>query len=53
MEKAAPAATAGPLSRRRRLLGIFLLVIGAILVVIPLVPGLPVVMMGLALLELA
>lgn len=53
MGKAAPAATAGPSSPRRWLLGIFLVFIGVVLFVIPGVPGLPILFMGLALLELA
>ncbi len=52
-EKPQPAASAEPLSSGKRLLGIFLVVVGAVLFILPLVPGLPILLMGLTLLQLA
>jgi hypothetical protein len=49
----APGASSLSLSPWARLAGTFLVVIGAILVIIPFVPGLPLLLMGLTLLQLA
>lgn len=49
----ASGAAAVPLSPWKRLVGTFLVVVGAILLIIPFVPGLPLLLMGLTLLQLA
>lgn len=47
------AAAAASLSPWKRLAGTFLIVVGSILLIIPFVPGLPLLLMGLTLLQLA
>jgi hypothetical protein len=50
---ASGAAAAASLSPWKRLAGTFLIVVGSILLIIPFVPGLPLLLMGLTLLQLA
>lgn len=50
---ATAGAAAASLSLWKRLAGTFLIVVGAILLIIPFVPGLPLLLMGLTLLQLA
>ncbi|HEV8718192.1 MAG TPA: hypothetical protein VGX03_35920 [Candidatus Binatia bacterium] len=49
-----PASTTpwGSLSPGKRLLGVFLVAVGAVLFILPFVPGLPILLMGLTLLQL-
>ena len=48
-----PENSSGSLSLWTKLAGTFLIVVGAILLIIPFVPGLPLLLMGLTLLQLA
>lgn len=52
-EKPAATTSSRSISPGKRLLGISLVVIGAVLFIIPLVPGLPLLLMGLTLLQLS